>query len=453
MDAGSHHSVVRVPRLPLAAEPNAGIGNQNARNNDPSLAFAHAGDHALVYALLRAANQTPSYEDFVAWLDEPSYEPSDRLLIKRGEQIIAHVQLLQRTAWFDGVKIALGSLQDLAILPEFSQGGYEQRLLAAAEEQLLEAQSVVSLVRTDRPEPFRAAGWADVRGQGYSEVGIGDLLAHLSAQASLSSRRLRALQIRRWRHVELDAVRAVYSAAVSNCWGALHRAEAYWRWLVGRKAHSDLIVAVEGDDQWQELQADSQIVGYAVNQGARILEVCGMPEHARATPRLLVRACQDAIEQDHHTISLHTPASDPLHELIVTAGGKWSGPDHGDRSTLLVKLLDPGRWVEAIYPILRRRAKTAGLPRPLQLCFDTGEVHYRLLVTRRSSRLIPDDAATADVICDPEVFASLLLGNLNITKAGDAGRIRFANDEVRQRVASLFPPALFWQSEWDVRRF
>jgi predicted acetyltransferase len=452
MDAGTHQQALHVPRLPLAPERSAEAGRSAVRT-EPRLVFAHAGDHALVYALLRAANQTPSHEDFVSWLDEPSYEPSDRLLIKQGEQIIAHVQLLQRTGWFDGVKIALGSLQDLAVLPEFAQGGYEQTLLAAADEQLREAQSVVSLVRTDRPEPFRAAGWTDVRGQGHSEVSIGDVLAHLSSQASLSSRRSRALQIRRWRHVELDDVRAVYSAAASGCWGALHRAEAYWRWLVGRKAHTDLIVAVEGDDQWQELEANSRIVGYAVTQGARILEVGSLPEHARATPRLLVRACQDAIEQDHHTLALHTPATDPLHELMVMAGGTWCGPERGERGTLLVKLLDPCRWIEAVYPILRRRAKTAGLPRPLQLCFDTGELHYRLLVTRRSSRLVADDAASADVTCDTEVFAALMLGNMSVTKACDAGRIHYANEETRQRVAALFPPALFWQSQWDGLRF
>ena len=256
-----------------------------AKANEPRLVFAHASDHALIHALLRAANQSPSAEDFLTWLDEPSYEPADRLLLQHGQQLVAHVQLLQRTAWFGGVKIRVGSLQDLAVLPEYAQSGCERKLLSAADRQLRDARSVVCLVRTDRPEPFRAAGWADVRGQGHSEVSTRDLLAHLSAQAALTSRRSHSLQVRRWRHVEMESVRFVYSEWASHCWGAVHRPEAYWQWLVGRKAHSDLFVAVAGADQWEEAESDSRIVGYAVTSGENVLELCCLGDYVRAAPR------------------------------------------------------------------------------------------------------------------------------------------------------------------------
>ena len=62
----------------------------------------------------------------------------------------------------------------------------------------------------------------------------------------------------------------------------------------------------------------------------------------------------------------------------------------------MVKLLDPPRWVESIYDPARR-AKAAGLPRPLQMSFDTGDERYRLVLTRRSSHLVADEATTADV--------------------------------------------------------
>ena len=418
------------------------------------LVVGHAGDHVLVHALLRAVNQTPSYEDFVTWLDEPTYEPADRLLIKRSDSILAHVQVLHRTAWFGGVKIPAGTVQDLAVLPEYAGAGYEHHLLSSAENAMRENQAVVSLVRTNRPEPFRAAGWIDARGQGYSEIAIGDVLAHLSAQhASSVPRRSRALRIRRWRHVELDAVRGIYASAAAGYWGALCRGEAYWRWLVGRKAHSDLIVAEYGDDSRAEPESAGQMVGYVVTQGAHILELCCLPEYARAAPRLLVRACQDAIEQDHHTISLHTPPSDPLHELVVLAGGEWYAHHRDAGSTLLVKLLDPARWSEAIYPILRRRVKRAGLARPLQLCFDTGDEQYRLLITRRSSRLVADETTPVDVRCDPTTFAALLLGNLNLQTARESAALHVADEEIFHRLSVLFPPAVFWQSQFDVLRF
>ena len=412
------------------------------------LVAGNAGDHSPVFALLRAANQSPSYEDFLTWLDEPTYEPSDRLLIKQAERIVAHVQLLQRTAWFDDVKLPVGSLQDLAVLPEYSDAGYETQLLTTAEQAMRESLAVASLVRSDRPEPFRAAGWLDVRGEGYSEVGIGDVLAHLSARPAPTPRRSRGLSIRRWRHVELDGVRGVYAAAAASYWGALFRSEPYWRWLVGGKAHTDLILAVEGADEWHELDAPSRIVGYAVTQGSHILELCCLPEYARAAPRLLVRACQDAIERDHHTLSLHMPASDPLHELVVLAGGGWRSNSRTG-GTLLVKLLDPPRWIEGLYPVLRRRAKCAGLARPLQICFDTGAEHYRLVLTRRSSRLVADEIAPIDVRCDHSTMAAMMLSDLDVHKARKAGLLEAADEDVFHRLCVLFPPAVFWQSQFD----
>jgi ribosomal protein S18 acetylase RimI-like enzyme len=406
-----------------------------------------------VYSLLRSVNQSPSYEDFVSWLDEPTYEPGDRLLLKQGERIIAHIQLLSRMAWFEGVKVPISGLQDLTVLPEYSQAGLECQLLSAAEVAMRDAQTIVSIVRTERADAFRAAGWLEVRGQGHSEVGIGDLLAHLSAQPVPKIRCLPSVRIRRWRHVEMDAVRAVYTAAAAHFWGALYRPEPYWWWLVGRKAHSELIVAVEGDDDWRASVAASRIVGYAVTRGGQILELCCLPEFLRTAPRLLVRACQDAIEHDHHTLSLHTPPSDPLHELVVTAGGRWCGKEREAGATLLLKLLDPARWIEVIYPILRRRVKRAALARPLQMGFDCGDEQYRLLITRRSSRLIADEALPVDVRCDKATFSALLLGNLNIAKACDAGSLAVANADSLHRLTQLFPPSLFWQSPFDALRF
>lgn len=458
MESESHHAR---PGRAKRIVPHAAQGGLSTKllaaarvDSEPvRLVTGHAGDHSLVHALLRATNQAPSYRDFITWLDDPSYEPSDRLLVKQNGQIIGHVQLSHRTAWFDGVKLPVGGLQDLAVLPEYAQGGYEKLLLSTAEQALREGGAIVSLVRAERPEPFRAAGWVDVRARGYSQVSISDLLAHLSAQGESRRRRVRSLRIRRWRHVELDGVRPVYASAAARHWGAVYRPEPYWRWLIGRKAHSDLIVAVEGADEWDDLEYPSPIVGYAVVQGAKILELCWLPKYARAAPRLLVRACHDAIEQDHHAISLHTPASDPLHELIVTAGGTWCTDERGSGGTLLVKLLDPARWVEAIYAILRRRAKGAGLPRPFELCFDTGQEHYRLVITRRSSRLVADETTAAQVQCDPQTFAALLVGNLNIARACEAGCIEVIDDDALHRLTVLFPPALFWQSQFDLLRF
>jgi hypothetical protein len=138
---------------------------------------------------------------------------------------------------------------------------------------------------------------------------------------------------------------------------------------------------------------------------------------------------------------------------VVTAGGRWCGKERETGGTLLLKLLDAARWIEVIYPILRRRAKRAALARPLQLGFDCGDEQYRLLITRRSSRLIADEALPVDVRCDKATFSALLLGNLNFAKARDAGSLTLANADSLHRLTQLFPPSLFWQSPFDALRF
>ncbi len=421
----------------------------------PRLATANAGDHKLVHTLLRAVHQNPSYEDFATWLDDPRYDPADRLLAKQGDKIIAHVHVLHRVGWFGGVQVPMGSVQDLAALPEYRRAGYEHLLLDAAQQTMVADQAIVSLVRTHCPEPLRACGWMDVETQGYTRANVGDILAHLSAQSARWPCRRNRVRIRPWRQVELDDVRDVYSAAAAGLWGAVHRTGPYWQWLAGRKAHGELLVAVEGRDDWEDLDAHSHIVGYAVTHGAEVIELCCLPDFvATAAPRLLARACQDAIERDFHTVSLHTPVDDPLHELVVTAGGTWCGNGVSTAEPLLVKLLDAPRWVETMYPVLRKRAQNAGIDRPCELSFDVAGQRLRLMLTRRSGRLVTDETSgDAEVACDRDTFSALLVGNLHVARAHDAGRITVADPAVRARLTALFPPSHFWQSPFDVLRF
>jgi hypothetical protein len=421
----------------------------------------------MVYSLLRAVQRAPSQEDFIAWLDEPSYEPVDRLLLKHGEQLVAHAQILNRSAWFHGIKVPVAGLLDLATLPEYAQAGYEQMLISAAEDLMRERGAVVSLVHTRQPETLVKFGWTEVRVPGYSCVSVGDLLAHLTAHgrqadAGAISRQVAAVggtwkrrapppEIRLWRQVELSGVRAVYDAAAADGWGALERSDSYWHWLMGRASHSELIVAAVGQAREQIVSNGSDLAGYALVCGGHVLEIGGLPNYGRVRSRLLARACQDAIEQDQHTISLHTAASDPLHELIVTAGGSWCS-DPGPAGALVAKLLDPARWVEAIYPLLRRRAKAAGLRLPLSIGFDADGDRSRLVISRRSSRLLADELDAPDVCCPRWALDQLLIGNGDVNSLISGGELR-GSDTTCKTLTALLPPALFWQSHFDMLRY
>jgi hypothetical protein len=57
------------------------------------------------------------------------------------------------------------------------------------------------------------------------------------------------------------------------------------------------------------------------------------------------------------------------------------------------------------------------------------------------------------VRCEPATFSAMLVGNLNVARAREDGRLEVADDDVLHKLAVLFPPSLFWQSQFDTLRF
>lgn len=410
----------------------------------------NAGDHKLVYALLRAAGQAPAYEEFLNWLDEPTYEPCDRLLAKLGSQIVAQLQVRRRDAWFHGIRLPVASVECLAILPEYEAAEYEQRLLAAAERAMRDSRAVAAFAMTDRPEAFRARGWSEIGWPRYTEANVHEVLAQLPPPLDRRRRRAESLRIRRWRQVELEALSDVYRKFASVTWGGIDRSEAYWRWLVGRGAHDELIVAIDGRDDFDSLETPPHIVGYAVSRGSQVFELATLGGWQRAAELLLARACQDAIEHDHHTISLHTPSTDPLHQRLLSAGGDWSNGRNG--GTWLVSLLDPFGWVERLSALLLERAAAARLDLPRRMVIDTGRRKYCLELARHDAHLKLDRAAVADASCTPSLCDELLLGIVDSAAAWQLGELVVRDESVAQALATLFPPTACWQSHFDMLR-
>lgn len=427
--------------------------SRRARRVTLSVTSANAGDHKPIYDFLRVANCAPSYEDYLASFDEPTYEPTDRLLAKYDGQIVGHARVLNRIAWFHGIKLPIGGIECFATLPEYRDAGCERLLLAAAEQALRDSQSVLALALTDRYDAFRAAGWCDVESPPCTVANVHDVLARLAAKPPLDplAPRARPLSIRRWRQVELDALLDVYRHAAAASWGALDRTEPYWRWLIGRNLHDELIVAIHGRDDWDSLESLPHIVGYAITRGSQVVELATLPEFGHAAAPLLTRACQDAIEHDHCAVSLQLPAADPLHQVLLNAGGRWAPKSRGTGSWM-AKLVAPARWIESIYGALQERAKEAGLARPLTLNFNTGGHTYRLELTRRSSHFIRAGAARPDVLCSPQVLGAILLGAVDVAAACNSKRIECGSESSQSQLTALFPQASFWQSSLDSLR-
>ena len=449
------------PRLSGSGRPLPTRYDRNAVRELPyggRIVTANAGDHPLVVQLLTHARQAAVADDFQSRLDEPGYRPSNRLLVHREKELLAHVHVASHIAWFDGQRMPVVKFEDFAVLPEYRESAYDRDLLAAAEQIAAAEGAVLGLVNADRHAWFERQGWSPLRGQGHTRASARAVLAYLDAQERARKRRKGTLDVRTWRHFELDAVRSVYEATAAELWGPLYRSEECWQWLIGRKAQDQLLLAVETNGA-PPTNGDSGVglvgeaAGYAVVRGSCIVEMMTLAKFPTARVQLLARACRDAIDRDHHSISLYTPASDPLHELMVTAGGAWISDRKENGPRLLMRLLSPERWVERCYPLWRQRAHDAGVPRPTEIGIATTDASYRFTLTRRSARLEPmGDRPTDWVECDRPTFESLLAGNLAINEAVEQQALRLSSPELKATLTALFAPRLFWQSPLEFLR-
>jgi hypothetical protein len=194
-----------------------------------------------------------------------------------------------------------------------------------------------------------------------------------------------------------------------------------------------------------------RVVGYAVLRDSCVVELVTLPGHAAARLALVARACREAMDRDHHSISLHTPTSDPLHELLVTAGGNWRSQRSNTPRGWMVKLLAPQRWVERFGPQFMALTRSAGIPRPLEYSISDGQDRSRFVLTRRRARWESEPAGVAvDIECAPGISQDLLLGNLDWSRARTENLLRCRDAKLESLLEVLFPARTFWQSplEW-----
>ncbi len=114
----------------------------------PRLSVGTAGDHHSVHQFMVAVFRGPTRDSFLSTLDDPFYEPCDRLLIKSGEIILSHAHLTKRLMCFNGANLPVGGLNWVGTLPEFRGRGHASSLVRLAERRMVEDGAVAGLLRT-----------------------------------------------------------------------------------------------------------------------------------------------------------------------------------------------------------------------------------------------------------------------------------------------------------------
>lgn len=440
----------RVKLPPLVDMIRADAVDDPALVDHPKLVCGTAGDHASLFPFLGEVFQGPSHDAFVSSLDDPFYEPKDRILVKHRGRILSHVHVTQRALRCGLQTHPVSVVNHLGTLAECRGQGFGHRLLEMAEQWMREDGSVLGMLRTSVPHFFRPSNWALCGRHCFSGARTRQVLAQIHERSLPDPLNPpRALTIRPWRQIELASVMQIYRGGVQNAWGAQDRTEPFWRWLVSRKAFDQLYVAIDGPDHFELDAVTSPIVGYAITRQEHVLELMVDPAHPHAALQLLARACGEAIERDDHNVVYHGAPDDPLHELFTAAGGNlWHHETHGGEVTM-VKLLDPAGFLRSLCPQLHQRADHSRLSRPCELGLLIEGRRFGLTIGRRSVKLTDDKIGRSYLSCNLAEFTRLLLGHTDVAEAVAQGRIESSTRVAVETAGVLFPRVPWWQPPFD----
>ena len=229
------------------------------------------------------------------------------------------------------------------------------------------------------------------------------------------------------------------NAAAIN--GAYRREEATWRWLITRSAFDQIFVAIDGPSRLELTEYSERIAGYAIIKDDRVVELMVDPQRPIVAAQLLQRACSEAIEHDHHQISVAAPCGAPLRSLLPPAG------EAGE--VLLARLLDPIAFLRRVRGELHRRADVAELPRPAELGIALDGEKLRLVLSRRSVKIARGGLGRSYLRCGVPQLTRLLLGAADVERDIAGGRLE-ASTRVAQDIATaLFPAQPLWRPPLD----
>ena len=466
--AAKRHGLARVPKVPAQAHSHGPTIYPFVSAN-PRLVPARAGDHTAIHQLLLSQFRGPSGLEFQAQLDEPLYEPTDRLLVKHRDDVVAHVRLTKRLLQFGPLQIPAAGFMDLATATSWQRRGFASALIGAGEQQAVSEGAVLGLTRTTASDLFARHGWTACGRQTFSVAGARQILAHLraiappdvlnasedqnAADALLSRRSPRVpLLVRPLRRMELPALVTLYEQCIAGAHGANVRSEVYWDWLMSRHAFERGYVAILGDHHLELPELLAAVAGCVFVSGNRIVELLARPG---ATPALglalLARVCSDAVERSQYDVRFDGPPQHPLHQIFRAAGGTYHSSEEHDGEVSMARLFNPLQTLRDMSPELLLRARAAHLePQALGLevfNFDADlrrATHedarpYRLTVTHRKVRVMPGNLGRNYLALRRRDLTPLLLGHWKLDDAIAAGRIRASTQRARRAAEILFP--------------
>jgi predicted N-acetyltransferase YhbS len=397
-----------------------------------------------VFELFQRTFRAPSPDAFNVSLEDPAYEPCDRLLLRRHDHVIGHALLSKREMCLAGALAPVTRLSGVATLPEYRGRGLGRRIVEAAGERIAADGSMAGLLATRIPHFFARFGWVLCGRVSRYVASARALLAHLSQK---SDGREPTACIRPWRRVELPALVRLYTANLSS--GMFARSEETWRWLISRRAFDQIYVATESSGRSQLEDDGVSLAGYVVTKGNDVLELLADPRRPEVAGQLLQRVCGDAIEMDCHHLGLFAPSANALASLFLAVGGhrEGSGGRHGE--FLMAKLPSLSALLNWMAPRLQARADAANLARPTELGFVLERGRICVTVGRRGTRVTVGKPSRASLRLSEADCTRLLLGALDVEHARQQRRLTASSRTAAHLAATLFPKLPLWRAPLD----
>jgi predicted N-acetyltransferase YhbS len=434
------------------------------------LAMAKTGDHPLIHGLLVSIFHGPTLTEFQAQLDEPGYEPVDRLIVKDGEEIAAHLRLARQKIQVGATTLTAARFMDLATATEYRSRGLATALLAAGERAAAERGVLVGLTRTRAPALFARLGWSVCGSHVFSTASPQNVLAELAAAAAVEADqqvtvfdrpRVEPIIVRPLRRIDLRAVVRLYDQHIAGKSGWPLRSEGYWEWLLARGACERIYVACTAPDtaDFEELLAS--IVGYVCMRQSRIVELITAPGRDDVARHLVERVCADAREQDGWLIRHDAPASDAVHELFRRAGGRLNISQEAGGELFMAKLLDPLAALRQLAGNLAARAVTADITRPSELGIElrsgggrktgaSGVVErFRVQLCGKTAQIETGGPSKHTIVLAYSDLAPLLLGDLSAASMLEGRRMKCTTRKGRLLATGLFSGSSWWRPPLD----
>ncbi len=398
-----------------------------------------SGDHQAVWYLLKEQFPGLGRPRFKASLEDPFYQPHDRLLVKSNGQIVGHVLLRHRQMQFGPLALAAGWLTGLVIKPEFRGRGMGSRLVEVAEDHLRQAGTLLGLLQTGSPHFFRRSDWALCGRHRQSHADARAVLSELPDHR-LKRRKKQRLQIRPFRRWELGALARIYSQNLPGSYGLSVRNEDYWQWLLRCRVFDQIYVALDGPGLQELEETSTRIVGYSVARGEQIVELqSARQSRSKAQAELIGRCCGDAIEHDRYGVTLRAPGNESLHELFQAAGGTHHNHVARHGRVYMARLLDPPALLGRLGSQLHSRADGAHLPRPLELGLLVDGKKIQVELAPGMVRVVTGRIGRSYLRMNVADFTRLVLGQLRWDVALADGRLAASTALADKAGRALFP--------------